>query len=254
MHAPRSHGPLPRYALHAGIMLLLLVIALLPGMVLPAAAAPIDIIGPAGSEVFGQMVTVLPNGNMVVVDSRYDAENVIDVGAVYLYNSSTRALISTLTGTTAYDYVGDGGIKVLSNGNYVIHSSRWDNGSAKNAGAVTWSSGTTGLTGAVSVANSLVGTTANEYVGAELVVALRNGNYVVHTPSWSFDKGAVTWGSGTTGVTGTISAANSLVGRSGDNVGAISVVVLSNGNYVVRSPYWNNGLVPDVGAATWGNG
>ena len=39
-----------------------------------------------------------------------------------------------------------------------------------------------------------------------------------------------------------------------DQVGAGGVTALSNGNYVVRSPYWDNGAAADAGAVTWGNG
>ena len=54
------------------------------------------------------------------------------------------------------------------------------------------------------------------------VVALTNGNYVVASPGWSggySGKGAVTWGSGTAGVSGVVSTTNSLIGAtSGDAV------------------------------------
>ncbi len=62
----------------------------------------------------------------------------------------------------------------------------------------------------VSAANSLVGSTANDQVGIGGVTALTNGNYVVSSPHWdngaATDAGAVTWGSGTTGVSGAVSA------------------------------------------------
>ena len=91
------------------------------------------------------------------------------------------------------------------------------------------------------------------------MTALPNGNYVVVSPFWdngaSVDAGAVTWGSGTTGVSGVVSAANSLVGSTAnDDVGSGGVTALSNGNYVVASPSWDNGAVADAGAATWGSG
>ena len=113
---------------------------------------------------------------------------------------------------------------VLTDGNLVIGSPHWND----DMGAATWMNATTGLTGPVSSANSLVGgTNANgvagfnavgdylsegDQVGAN-IVALPNGDYVVDTPSWSFNTGAVTWGSGTSGVSGVVSSTNSLVGR-----------------------------------------
>jgi hypothetical protein len=79
-------------------------------------------------------------------------------------------------------------------------------------------------------------------VGSSGVTALTNGNYVVSSPSWNngaaSSAGAVTWGSGSTGVTGAVSASNSLVGTSaGDQVGWYMATALTNGNYVVSSPF-----------------
>ena len=66
----------------------------------------------------------------------------------------------------------------------------------------------------------------------------------------------VTWGDGTTGVRGEVSGSNSLVGSTAaDRVGAIeSVIALSNGNYLVVTPTWDNGAAEDAGAVTWGSG
>ena len=225
----------------------------------------IDIVGPAGSGSFGRSVTALPNGNIVVTDPDYDTETTVDVGAVYLYDGATGALISTLTGSTAGDQVGYDGVTVLSNGNYVVASRYWDNGGATDAGAATWGNGTTGVDGVVSTENSLVGSTTDDLVGGnDGVTALSNGNYVVCSPYWdnkgTANVGAVTWGDGTTGISGVVSVANSLVGSTAsDQVGHDGVTVLSNGNYVVRSPYWDNteaehAVATSAGAATWGNG
>jgi hypothetical protein len=115
---------------------------------------------------------------------------------------------------------------------------------------VTWGGGTAGVTGPVSAANSLVGPNPGDRVGSGGVTALGNGNYLVLGPNWNGNTGAATWGDGTAGVTGPVDASNSLVGRTpGDQVGYL-VTVLGNGNYVVRSPFWNG----NRGAATWGDG
>src|SRR5262249_50948740 len=124
---------------------------------------------------FGDSVTVLSNGNVVVTNPN-DNFGGTNAGAAYLFNGLTGALISSLVGSSANDY---GGIwsapTALSNGNYVVRSTRWNG----NRGAVTWGSGTAGVSGTVSAANSLVGSNPNDYVGA-LITALSNGNYVVH--------------------------------------------------------------------------
>ncbi len=217
-------------------------------------AQQIDIAGPSGSGAFGTAVAVLPNGNIVVTDPNAGTSN---QGAVYLY-SPRGTLISTLNGSTANDHVGLGyttsdgngndvivAITVLTSGNFVVSSPNWNN----NAGAVTWMNGNTGLSGVVSAANSLIGSSANDYVGSTLggsagVTELNNGNYIVLSPQWNA-TGATTWANGTTGVSGPVSAANSLVGGP-----PIAITALTNGNYVVVAPSWNGNL----GAATWANG
>lgn len=215
-------------------------------------AVQTDIVGPAGSGAFGTAVAVLPNGNIVVTDPLYDAPGpVADVGAVYLY-SPTGTLISTLNGSSANDLVGNAGVTVLSNGNYVVVSIAWG---TTDVGAVTWGHSSTGVTGVVSALNSLVGGTAFDMVGSGGVTALSNGNYVVRSTLWNgaaSDVGAVTLCDGATGRTGLVSSANSLVGSTAnDNVGN-TVTTLANGNYVVRSTLWD-GAAPNVGAVTWCN-
>lgn len=225
------------------------------------AAVSLDLVGPLGSGSFGGQFYTLANGNFVIVDSDFDSATAVDVGAVYFYNGANHTLVSTLTGTTAGDSVGSGGIVGLTNGNFVVISSNWDNGPVVNAGAATWVSGTVGLNAAVSPSNSVVGGTANDHVGGggAGVVALANGNYVVVSPSWDSggiaDRGAATWGSGAAGTAGVVDGTNSIVGTLlNDRVGSAGVIPLSGGGYVVASPDWDFGATVNVGAATWAAG
>ncbi len=233
-------------------------------MTAPAIAAQIDIHGPAGSGLFGRHVAVLPNGNIVVTDPWFSTASVQHIGAIYLYDPFG-APISRLTGSSENDNVGDSQVLVLGNGNFVVSSQQWNNGDALAAGAVTWINGTTGLSGVVSAQNSLVGTTATDYVGGyDGIVGLSNGNYVVASSGWSngdaTNVGAVTWANGETGISGPVSADNSLVGtQAGDLVGEEQsdwpgVVALANGNYVVTSAFWHYGSTANPGAVTLGNG
>ncbi len=212
-----------------------------------AAAGQIDIAGPAGSGQFGATVTVLPNGNFVVSDPIYNAPGPIAaVGRLYLYNGKTLALINTMTGTAANDLIGRGGVTVLANGDFVVVSPDWNN----SIGAVTRCSATSGCPATISAANSLVGSAGTPGVGAA-AQALPNGNYVVLSWNWNNAIGAATWCSGTSSCVGAVSTANSLVGStSGDMVGAYSIFVLANGNYVVQSAFWNNGAATYAGAVT----
>ncbi|SIO62603.1 Cadherin domain-containing protein [Singulisphaera sp. GP187] len=203
---------------------------------------------------FGAVVVPLSTGN-VVITSPFDDAGGSDAGAVYLFNGANGTLISTLRGSHSGDNVGSDGVTALGNGNYVIASSGWDNGTTFNAGAATWGSGTAGVAGIVSAANSLVGVSAGDSVGNGGVTALTNGNYVVRSSTWSATKGAVTWGSGVTGIAGAVSASNSLVGTTvDDQIGSSGVTALTNGNYLVRSERWDNGAADRAGAVTWGSG
>ncbi len=225
-------------------------------------SSAIDRVGSAG-------VTALSNGNYVVSSPFWDNGPALDAGAATWGNGTTGvsgviSSVNSLVGTGFDNRVGGnsfGGATALANGNYVVVSPGWDNGPVSNVGAVTWANGLTGRTGTVSAANSLIGPTTGDNVGGGGVTALPNGNYVVASPNWNLSVpvvagvGAVTWCDGMSGVVGTVSPANSLVGsNASDGAGSLGVTVLSNGNYVVRSPVWNNGGVSDAGAVTWGNG
>ena len=241
------------HRLQHAMTLLVLPASLLMATTIPSArAAQFDIIGPPGSVAFGARVAVLPNGNIVVTDP-----NRIDGAAVYLY-SPTGTQISTLTSNGTY---GPDGITitVLKNGNYLIVCPQWRNGSIQSVGAVTWANGETGISGVVSTANSLTGAAAGDMIGNSGIVALKNGNYIVKSGSAAngsiVQAGAVTWGNGKTGISGVISTANSLMGTSFlEKVGFWGVFELSNGNYVVRSPFWGDGNATNLGAVTWANG
>ncbi len=222
-----------------------------------------SLVGSAASDFVGNSgITALSNGNYVVGSNIWDNGTAINVGAV-TWGSGTTGVsgavssLNSLVGSTASDFVGNYGITALSNGNYVVRSVSWDNGAAADAGAATWGNGTGGVSGAVSSSNSLVGSTANDNVG-NAVTALSNGNYVVGSGIWdngaAINAGAATWGSGTGGVSGAVSSANSLVGSAANDIVGNAVTALSNGNYVVNSDNWDNGTATDAGAATWGNG
>ncbi|KAA0133715.1 hypothetical protein FYZ48_23180 [Gimesia chilikensis] len=231
-------------------------------------------------------VTVLPNGNYVVSSPYWNNGTVTQAGAVTFGNgnSGTTGIVSvnnSLVGSSISDHVGsieafngvstETSITVLSNGNYIVSSPYWNNGSVLNAGAVTFASGTAGISGVISSTNSLVGSSTNDEIGGwtwggmRSITELSNGNFVISSPDWDHgsatDAGAVTFGNGTTGVTGVLSAANSLVGSSSDDqvglfdyYGLSFVTTLTNGNYVVSSPFWDNDDLSDAGAVTFGNG
>jgi trimeric autotransporter adhesin len=216
-----------------------------------------DLVGSGG-------VTELSNGNLVVNSPNWADGTARQVGAVTWLDRTapfTGAVgaANSLLGNQAGDRIGSGGITALGNGNYVVNSPDWANGANPLAGAVTWRDGNATNPARVNPSNSLVGTQAGDRVGSAGITPLANGNYVVNSPGWANGSnplaGAVTWGSGSLGVSGPVDAANSLVGsQANDQVGAGGVIALSNGNYVVSSPFWANGANPLAGAVTWGDG
>jgi hypothetical protein len=217
-----------------------------------------SLVGTATDDLFDTFPIPLANGNYVIPASRYDVAGVVDAGAAVFGNGTMGVAgaatpLNSLVGTTAGDRVGSG-LRALANGNYVVHGTEWDNGSASDAGAATFGNGVTGVTGPITAANSLVGTSTDDRVGSH-VTELANGHFVIGSSAWDsglvVDAGAATFANGTTGITGTISAANSLIGGSaGDRVGDHGVVPLPSGNYLVESLEWNHA----AGAITFGNG
>jgi hypothetical protein len=228
-----------------------------------AVSAANSLVGSAMNDLVGiSGVTALSNGNYVVASRLWTNSGVSGIGAVTWANGSTGLTgtvspANSLIGSSANDLVGLGGAIALSNGNYVVNSFGWNNGTATQVGAATWGNGSTGLIGVVSSTNSLVGSTTGDEVGSTGISALSNGNYVIGSPTWhngaSADAGAATWVDGSKASSGTVSLANSLVGTDNDHVG-FAIVALTNGNYVVRSPNWNNGSNTNAGAVTWRNG
>jgi hypothetical protein len=220
------------------------------------------LVGSSSSDSIGSYgITVLTNGGYVVNSPYWDNGAISDAGAATFCNATsgcigTISATNSLIGSTADDHVGITSF-ALSNGNYVTATSDWHNGALVNAGAATFGNGTTGRVGPITSANSLVGMTAYESVGSN-ITALTNGNYVVSTPFWDNpvgpinNAGAATWCSGTSGCTGSVTAANSMTGPSADDsVGALKA--LANGNYLVGNPYWDNHapFAADAGAVAF---
>lgn len=226
-----------------------------------------SLVGATTDDQIGSIIVPLTNGHYVTASQYWDNGAVMDVGAVTWGNGMTGitgpvSASNSMIGATAEDHVGEDGVVALTNGNYVVCSSDWDDPTRPNLGAATWVDGSVGRTGFLTVINSLTGTDPNDQVASGGVVALTNGHYVVISPNWqpsplsSYAVGAVTWGNGYTGSAGPITAGNSLVGNA-ENQSIPSgpgVVPLTNGHYVVVSSLWENNGQAQAGAVTWCNG
>ncbi|MBX7105248.1 MAG: hypothetical protein K1X57_14290 [Gemmataceae bacterium] len=228
----------------------------------PSVTIANSLVGATGNDSVGSGGgTALTNGNFVVRSPLWDNGAATNAGAVTWGNGTlgvvgTVSALNSLVGSKTNDLVGNHPVVALTNGHYVARTNTWDNGALTDVGAVTWGDGTVGVFGAVSATNSLIGSKSSDSIGADGVVALLNGNYVVGSQFWdngaTVNAGAVTYANGTTGLTGTISAANSLVGIAGnDSVGSGGVTVFPNGNYAIASPAWDNGALTNAGAMTF---
>jgi Repeat of unknown function (DUF5650) len=227
------------------------------GQAEPPVATQLDLVGPEGSGLFGEDVLVLSNGNYVVTDPGYDLDGIVDVGAVHLFDGETNQLISTVTGSTAGDEVGNRTPVEVGDGDVAVLASSWDFGGVVDAGALIHIDGTLGFSGQIDPTNSLHGTATDDLRGT--IVPLTNGNYTARFPDWddgaTIDVGAVVFFPAEGGVVGPVTTDNSLHGSNvGDRVGSVGVLALDNGNYVVGSHSWSDGVTSRIGASTWVDG
>ncbi len=220
-----------------------------------------SLVGSASNDrIGGSGVYALPNGRYVVGSPDWQNGTAFSAGAVTFCGASAGCVgpVSTansLVGTRINERVGTG-IVPLSTGNYIVRSPNW-RGTGIGFGAATFCPAATGCVGTISAANSLVGTTDGDAVGELGVTGLSDGRYIVQTRSWDngdiANVGAVTL-CPATGCMGTISPANSLVGSLAGNFVGSNVTVLTNGNYVVGSNFWDSGSAADIGAVTFCGG
>jgi len=126
-------------------------------------------------------VKALSNGNYVVIS--YTLAGAVTGG---MGPAGLRPGLGShsLVGDSGADQVGAGGVTLLSNGNYVVKSHLWDNGTAYNVGRSPGGMGKPGLRRGLT-ANSLVGSTTNDEVSGVGVTPLSNGSYVVLSPLWN---------------------------------------------------------------------
>jgi hypothetical protein len=216
--------------------------------------------GSSPEDQIGTFVTALPNGNFVVKSQFWHNGPLGNAGALTFGNGVTGVsgvvnASNSLIGSQSNDQVGDGGVYPLSNGNYVVISTAWRNGTTANAGAITLCDGSAGTVGVVSPANSLVGTSPND-ISYGNVTEVGGGNFVIVNSEWDnpgeVDNGAVTFMNGLTGLVGPISGSNSLIGATGDKVGSGGIIRLMSGDFVVHSPNWdgNSATYSQRGAVT----
>jgi hypothetical protein len=175
---------------------------------------------------------------------------VLSLGLVAVVAPSTEALVlpqQSISGPAGSGSFGSR-IQFLSNNNLVVIDPQFDAGAADVGAVHVYNSSGTLL-------NTITGSAANDVVGLGGIIELANGSFVIVSPNWSSNRGAVTL-CPAAGCSGQVSAANSLVGSTAnDGVGGSAffggMTQLPNSAYVVSSPNWDNGAVVDAGAVTY---
>ncbi|MFQ3229888.1 beta strand repeat-containing protein [Reinekea sp.] len=203
-------------------------------------------------------VTVLDNGNYVVVSSADNNGLISNAGSVRLMNGITGVQISVLEGDAANLALGGSGVKALSNNNYVVASPNDSAGGLISSGSVRLFNGSTGAQ-----INALLGDETGDRFGSE-VFTLTNDNYVILSPDDNDgalnNVGSIGLVNGTTGV-----LINDFMGNaSEDSLGLRRTGItlaqkkagtaLSNNNFVVVSTFDDDGLNDDSGSVRLFNG
>ena len=202
-----------------------------------------SIVGSAARQRLGNAgVYETRNGNFLIHSKDYVFPKVAEKGAL-TFIARSRGSTGTISARDSLVGVGNGRVTILSNGDYVYSNAFWN----ENAGFVTIGDGDKGISGNVTSTNSLFGQ-AGDLTGFQ-VYELNNQSVVITSPSWRGERGAVTVTSKSAPVTGFVSETNSMVGEHEyDWIGSgqyqyweeDAVVPLSNGNFVVYSPFFDN--------------
>jgi hypothetical protein len=211
-------------------------------------ATGVDVFNISVNELSNKPVTPLSNGNMAVI-SMNDDIGASNSGSVRVINGANGAVIATISGNDVNDFLGWNGLQALPNGNFVIRSPYDDIGADVDAGSAKLIDG---LTGAVLI--SVNGDISLDHIGQDRVLALSNGNVAILSSEDDVgaieNAGSVNLVNGTTGtLVATISGNDE-----DDYLGSYNGVALSNGNFVIKSPSDDIGVLANAGSYKLING
>ncbi|MBI4694709.1 MAG: filamentous hemagglutinin N-terminal domain-containing protein [Gammaproteobacteria bacterium] len=211
--------------------------------------------GTSADLVGNEQVTFLPNGNYVIADTRYAnttsflAGPVAGAGAVFVVDAATASPLATLLGNTNNEALGsnvDYSIFCCGNSFAVLsstHGTTLSTGAGDLAGAVYFVDGSSGGIG------TFIGTPGSQTGLVSLQLAAGGG---VIVPSIFASPGAVS-GAGTVYLLDSVTA--TVIGQvdgvsAGENLGSTSIdtSTLSNGNYLIMSPFRTVGGNANAGA------
>lgn len=192
------------------------------------------------------IVTYSTTGHIGLIDRTTQGNR----GAFIYINGTTGNLIGQINGVNGNDWnnsklgnTTNEGFELL-NGNLLLYAGGMDNGALNVAGACIVVNATTGLE-----VGRISGAAANEQLGFILSnEIITNGNFLCPGPFANANVSAVIYGNGVTAT-----EINRITGGSvGD--GFFRFGVLSNGNWVITSSFFDGGAGADTGVAITVNG
>lgn len=219
-------------------------------------AASNSLVGSTHEDVVGRGgVTALANGHFIVASVFWNAPGRPGAGAITWARGDGTTVgpvsaANSLVGGRSHDLI-DQDWHAFPDGSGLLLLRGFDNGTAMDAGALLWLRADQPTAGVIGSANALVGTTAGDFRNAYLTPT-PNGLVAFSAPHWDApgapNAGAVTVVSATLPRTGSISAANALIGASRDDLFGIGathpdhrgIVALATGELAVISPAWSD--------------
>lgn len=193
----------------------------------------------------GGGITVLPNNNYLIRSPLDDVAGMQNAGSVRLMNGNTGQQIAVLAGDQPMQFLGNGGVVALENGNYVVASFLEDNGPTTDVGAIRLMDGATGA----QIGVTLYGDLVDDQLGRTGITPLASGNFVIGSDLVDngalVDAGSIALIDGTTG----LQIGVTVYGEQAiQNLSFEPVTALGNGNFVVVSSGFSAPGVPDAGS------
>jgi len=200
-------------------------------------------------------IVALPNDNFVIASPYAEENGLSDNGSVILVDGETGDQIGEkIVGSVGFQ-MSYGGVKALTNSNFVISSVFADENGLSDNGLVILVDGQTGK----QIGDTISGDNDRDSLGDGGIVALSNGNFVIS--SWNddvagnIDAGSIILVNGLTG----IPIGNAITGNDARDQMGVPINVrsqysvppvkdLGNGNYVIVTPNDDEEGVSNVGS------
>ncbi|MCP5145320.1 MAG: filamentous hemagglutinin N-terminal domain-containing protein [Gammaproteobacteria bacterium] len=204
----------------------------------------------AGDGFGGNGLSVLSNGNILILNQNADATGATDAGEVFLFGPAGN-LLGSITGTANSQRLGAFGFRNMSSGDVLIADPNATVGANTLAGTLHLLDGTTGQ-----VVGQLNGGAANDQLGLSFFSEVAYGSFgqaptgkmIVNNPRADVG-GLVDAGTSFLVSEADLSITGQLNGQhTGDALGNVFPTMLNNGNYVITARNADAGGITDAGS------